>query len=148
MFGDLTQLSETQSSDLLAQEEIVESLGELERNVSEEIIKSRSATRLRIKSLVIAQPGNSSDRRKIKLQGMMGDISEGGSQILFPAPLHVGDIYWLTFDKDKLQIPSMFARCVRCNYLRDDAFEAGMKFFTPVDLSHVGSTLKEEDLFD
>ncbi len=117
------------------QEEVLESLADLERNTSEAIIKSRGNTRLRIKTKVIAQPGNSGDRRKIKMQGITGDISASGCQILFPVPTRVGDIYWLTFDKTELKLDSMFARCLRCRLIREDAYEAGFKFFEPVDLS-------------
>lgn len=117
------------------QEEVLESLADLERNTSEAIIKSRGNTRLRLKTKVIAQPGNSGDRRKSKMQGITGDISASGCQILFPIPTRVGDIYWLTFDKTELKLDNMFARCLRCRLIREDAYEAGFKFFEPVDLS-------------
>ena len=135
MLDDVLQHAMPLSSDALQQEELLDSLADLERNTSEEIIKSRGNTRLRVKSKVIAQPGNSGDRRKIKMQGITGDISASGCQILFPIPLRVGDIYWLTYDKTELKLDSMFARCLRCRMIREDAYEAGFKFFEPVDLS-------------
>ena len=129
------------------EEEVLESLADLERNTSEAIVKSRGNTRLRVKSKVIAQPGNSGDRRKIKMQGITGDISVGGCQILFPIPPRVGDIYWLTFDKTELKFDSMFARCLRCRLIREDAYEAGFKFFELVDLSGAVPASKTEALF-
>ncbi len=114
---------------------MLESLSDLERNTSDSVKRARTSTRLRIKSKVIAQSGNSGDRLKFKIQGVTGDVSAGGCQILFPIPLRVGDIYWLTFDKVRLNVDSVFARCLRCRLIREDAYEAGFKFFEPIDLS-------------
>lgn len=148
MIDDILQHDGSPPSDGCQQEEVLESLADLERNTSEAIIKSRGNTRLRVKSKVIAQPGNSGDRRKIKMQGITGDISSGGCQILFPVPLRVGDIYWLTFDKTELNLDSLFARCLRCRLIREDAYEAGFKFFDLLDLSGAIPACKTEALFD
>jgi len=120
----------------IKQDDALEALADLERNKSSEIKEARTSSRIRIKSKVIVQPGNSGERNKIKIQGVTGDISAGGCQILFPVPLQVGDIYWLTFDRNDLQIDSMFVRCLRVRLIREDAFEAGFKFFSTIDLSH------------
>jgi len=148
MLDDLLQHDPNQQTDAFQQEEALASLADLERNTSEAIIKSRGNARLRVKSKVIAQPGNSGDRRKIKMQGITGDISSGGCQILFPVPLRVGDIYWLSFDKAELNQDSIFARCLRCRLIREDAYEAGFKFFELLDLSEAISTRKTAALFD
>jgi hypothetical protein len=148
MLDDIFSQDIAPQSNTYQQEDALDSLAELERNTPAEIIKSRGTARLQIKSKVIAQPGNSGDRRKIRIQGITGDISSGGCQILFPVPLRVGDIYWLTYDKDELQINSMFARCLRCRLIREDAYEAGFKFFEPVDLSCAVPVSKTEALFD
>ena len=124
-------------SDGLAADGALDALADLERNTADDVKQMRAHMRIRVKSEVVAQPGNSSDRRKIKVRGVMGDISAGGCQILFPVPLQVGDIYWLTFDRNKLELNHMFARCVRCRMVREDAFEAGFSFFSAVDISQV-----------
>jgi hypothetical protein len=133
---------------LALEEDALASLADLEGNTSEAIKRARSSTRLRIKSKVIAQPGNSGDRFKWKVQGITGDVSSGGCQILFSIPLRVGDIYWLRFDKQTLNIDSVFARCLRCRLVREDAYEAGFKFFHQVDLSQVRQQGASGDLFD
>ena len=148
MPNDLLQHDSLPTSASDEPEELLEALVDLERNTSDAIIKSRSTARLRMKSKVIAQPGNSGDRAKLKMQGILGDISAGGCQILFPVPARVGDIYWLKYDKSEINVNEMFARCLRCRMIREDAYEAGFKFFEPVDLSCVITSRKADSLFD
>ncbi len=134
-------------TDTLLEDDVLESLADFERNTADSVKRARSSTRLRVKSKVIAQSGNSGDRLKFKIQGVTGDVSAGGCQILFPIPLRVGDIYWLTFDKTELDIDSVFARCLRCRLIREDAYEAGFKFFEPIDLSNAVEGGNSEALF-
>ncbi|MBN2296745.1 MAG: PilZ domain-containing protein [Pirellulales bacterium] len=140
-------LDQDSKIDTLVDDDVLDSLADLEGNKSETIKSARASVRIRVKSKVIAQPGNSSNRLKLKIQGVTGDISAGGCQILFPLPLRVGDIYWLTFDKTELKIDAVFARCLRCRLVREDAYEAGFKFFEQVDLSDAIETDKNDDLF-
>ena len=109
-------------------------LQELERNTPDEIRRQRVHFRLAIKTQLTLQPGNASDLLKFKMQGTTGDLSEGGCRALFPMPVHVGDIYRLQFDKEQLNLPLTFARCVRCYLLREDAYETSFSFFTPLSL--------------
>jgi hypothetical protein len=119
----------------LSATEALESLSEFERNKPEIIKRARSTSRIRIRSKVIAQPGNSGDRLKSEVQGITGVVSAGGCQILFPITIGVGDFYWLTFDKNDLDIDTVLGRCLRCRLIRENAYEAGFKFFNPIDLS-------------
>ena len=132
---------------VLSEDDAMESLAELERNQPDAVKRTRSSTRISIKSKVIAQPGNSGDRLKFKIQGVTGDISARGCQVLFPIPLRVGDIYWLTFDKTELDLDSVLARCLRCRMIREDAYEAGFKFFEPVDVADAVGGGNTEALF-
>jgi len=127
-------------SNTLLDDGALDSLADLERNKSDEVKRARSNTRIRIKAKVIVQPGNVSERSKFKAQGVTGDISSGGCQILFPIPLHVGDIFWLSFDKSKLAIAPLFGHCLRCSLIREDAYEAAFRFFEPIDISAATET--------
>jgi hypothetical protein len=109
-------------------------LRELENNTPEEIRRQRHDFRIAVKAAVIAQPGNVSDRMKLKMKGVSGDVSQGGFGALFPIPPRVGDIYLMTFDRKTIELPILYARCVRCQLLREDAFEGGFKFFKPIAL--------------
>ncbi len=109
-------------------------LQELERNTTDEIRLQRQHFRLEVKARVVIQPGNASDLLKFKMQGTTGDLSAGGCRALFPMPVHVGDIYRMEFDKETIGLPLTFARCVRCLLLREDAYEAGFAFFTPISV--------------
>ena len=109
-------------------------LRDLERNTPAEIRRQRAHFRLAIKAGVILQPGNAHDLLKLKIQGVTGDVSEGGFSGLFPIPICVGNVYRLQFDRKELDLPLTFARCVRCRLVREDAFEAGFAFFSPIAL--------------
>jgi hypothetical protein len=118
-------------------------LRELESNTSEEIRRQRHHFRIAIKAKVIVQPGNTSDMESFRIQGVTGDISEGGFQGLFPTPLVVGDIYRFEFDRNELDVPMLFARCVRCRLIREDAFECGLQFFATIPLPNNLAALEE-----
>ncbi len=113
---------------------VVQLLHELEQNRSEDIRKQRAHARVQITTGVTLRPANTSDREKLTLTGTTADISETGCQAAFAAPCAVGDVYLLEFDHDVLDLPRIFARCLRCRLIRDDAFEAAFCFFTPVTL--------------
>ncbi|RMF72110.1 MAG: PilZ domain-containing protein [Planctomycetota bacterium] len=119
---------------VLNNESAFDMLQELERNTPDEIRRQRTSFRISIKAKVTLLPGNASELLKFRVQGVTGDLSEGGCRALFPMPVVVGDIYRLEFDRETIDLPLTFARCVRCLLLREDAFEAGFMFFTPVSL--------------
>ena len=141
-------MSNNAQSDALLEDDVLETLADFERNTPDAVKRARVATRLRVKAKVIAQPGNSGDRLKFKIQGVTGDVSSGGCQALFPIPLRVGDVYWLNFDRDQLDVDSVFARCLRCRLIREDAYEAGFKFFEPIDVANAVENGRSEALFD
>ncbi len=129
MLDDLNHtLGASQQDDALAV------LEELEANTPEEIRLQRAHFRLSIKAAVILQCGNSSQLKSFKVKGVTGDVSQGGCSVLLPIPIQVGDIYRIQFDRKMLDLPLTFARCIRCRLVREDAFEAGLAFFTPIEL--------------
>lgn len=109
-------------------------LQELGRNTTDEIRRQRAHFRITVKTGVVLTPGNASEKLSMKVKGVTGDVSEGGCSGLFPVPPRVGDIYRLQFDREKLDLPLTFARCVRCRLVREDAFEAGFAFFKSICL--------------
>ena len=107
-------------------------LVDIERRSADEIHRMRAHERLALKARVALAPGNASDP-SAPMNGVTADVSRGGCRAIFPGPVRVGDVYRLRFDREKLALPLVFARCLRCRMLREDAFEAGFSFFTPVD---------------
>ena len=134
------------SNEILGNDEAFDLLQDLGRNTPEEIRRQRAHFRLAVKTAVILQPGNASDQLRFKLKGTTGDISEGGTSILFPLPIQVGDIFRLQFDREQLDLPLTFARCVRCRLVREDAFEAGFCFFSPIALPNAAEKTGESSL--
>ena len=90
-------------SDSNAEENNFELLQDLEKQTSDEIRKQRSHERVSIKAKVILQSGNSSELLSYKLQGVTGDVSEGGCRAMFPIPIKVGDVYRLRFQRKRVQ---------------------------------------------
>ena len=109
-------------------------LEELQASRSDEIRKLRADECVTIKSRVIVQPGNTGDLHRLKIQGVTGELSRIGCLVLMPTPLQVGDVYRLTFDRSMLDLPMLFARCLWCRLVREEAFEVGLAFFSPIEL--------------
>ena len=131
----------------LTAKEALEAMAEIEQNTPQQIKKMRSHARIAVRAKVLAQPANSSQRNGFQTSGVLGDISRGGCLILFSDPLMVGDIYRLSYERRVLDLDPMFARCLRCRLVREDAFEAGFSFFNPLDLSSLEKP-DENELFD
>lgn len=111
-------------------------LQELEQQTPEAIRRQRSSERQSIKIGVQIRPGNASDRvAGADVEGVTGDVSTGGCRLMTSRPLRVGDVYQLRFDKQELDLPIIYARCLRCRLVREDAFESGFVFFEKVELS-------------
>jgi len=110
-------------------------IAELERQSLSEIKKLRTYERRETKIGVDLWPGNSSAHDDLHLSGKTNDISEGGCSAVFSAAVLPGDIYRLAFDSKSIELPIVFARAMRCRMLREDAFEVGFRFFSPVKLS-------------
>jgi len=130
MFGDF----DTNNDVTIGSDDAFNLLQDLEKNTPDEIRRQRTHFRLAIKASVTLQSGNASELLSLKVKGVTGDVSEGGTSILFPIAPRVGDIYRLSFDKSSLDLPLTFARCVRCRLVREDAYEAGFAFFAPITL--------------
>ncbi len=125
---------ESASGGSLDHDQAFDLLQELGRNTTAEIQRQRAHFRRVIKTAVVLQSGNATDLLKFKLKGVTGDVSEGGCSALFPLPPRVGDVYRMEFDRQTVDLPLTFARCVRCRLVREDAFEAGFAFFKPIVL--------------
>jgi c-di-GMP-binding flagellar brake protein YcgR len=128
----------------LTAKEALETMAEIERNTPQQMKTLRSNTRITMRAKVTAQPANSSQRNSFQTHGVLGDISSGGCLILFSDPLAVGDVYRLSCDRSVLDIEPLFARCLRCRLVRENAFEAGFSFFQPIDLSKLEKGDSEE----
>lgn len=123
----------------------VELLVELERNVPEAIKAQRSSTRVTVKARVEAFPASIRDRDETGIVGVTGDLSTGGCQIIFSRPVCPGDVVYLVFDREALDLAPVMARCMRSRLINDSAFETGFAFFSSLDIS---ALLPEETLED
>lgn len=112
---------------------------ELERQSIDQIKKLRSHERYEAKIALTLHPGNASQAGAFSLEGYTKDISKGGCAAVFEGPVPVGDIFRVELDKNMVEVPVVFARCLRCRLVRDDAFEANFSFFSEIVLSELAS---------
>lgn len=127
--------------------ESLEALLELQRRDASQGPQNR-AERFGVECKLTIEAGNSSQRAGNRCEAVCNDLSVSGCRLITTVPLQVGDIYRLSFEKT-LNLPSAFARCVRCRLLREDAFETGLQFFNEISLPQSGQpTAGDTDLAD
>lgn len=122
-------------------------LNELERQNFDEIRRLRAHERVELRIGVQLRGASSSQIDEIRIEGETKDVSTGGCMAIFTTPVGVGDVYRVTFDSSKLNVPMVFGRCLRCCLLREDAFEAAFSFFSPITLASAPQQAKR-DLLD
>lgn len=110
-----------------------EMIAEIEQNTSDAVKRERAHARFSVRARVTAEPGSMSHRNGQAIDGVTGDVSAGGALILTSRPLFVNDVYLLCFDQAALPIPPVHALCLRVRMIRPDAFEVGLKFFSPIE---------------
>ncbi|MEO1584185.1 MAG: PilZ domain-containing protein [Planctomycetota bacterium] len=116
-------------------------LRELEQQTPEAIRRQRSAERQAVRINVTIRPGNSSERGPdADIAGVTGDVSSNGAGLMTSRPIRVGDVYQLVFEKGELDLPIVYARCMRCRVVREDAFESGFSFFDKITLTPTDAT--------
>lgn len=91
---------------------------------------NRKNGRIPIAAQIQVQPANSSQRSDWKIEGTCRDISEKGIGTLLDRPPIVGDFYWVEIESDLLKFQHGICRCIRCQFLREDKFEAGFEFLS------------------
>ena len=112
-------------------------VSDLERQSADNIRKLRAHERIELRLGVVVRPGNSSEVARFAARGKSVDISEGGMCVLLPTPLTPGDIYRVEFEDDDVDLPLVFARCLRSRFVREGTFEAGVSFFNKVPLNGI-----------
>ena len=127
----------TKSQSFDDKKDAAELIDELAQSTSDALKSMRTSTRMNVRVKVFVEPASLSHRSGVQLQGITGDISIGGTQILLARPLSIGDVYQLSFDRGEFDLSPIFAICLRGRQVRPDAYEAGMRFLEQVELPHV-----------
>lgn len=112
----------------------LELLEELELNTRDSIENTRERDSLQLKIPTSLEPGNASDRGTLKIGGTSKEVSSTTLLARFDAPVGVGDIYRVEFDRSELDVPATFALCEQCS-ISGAEFEATLTFFAPIELS-------------
>lgn len=118
--------------------ETLEAVNSIQSSNAEAVAKRRQHRRYEIRTKVIVHPSDTIDRGEVRWLGECHDISKGGCRILTTKPLQLGSLYWIQFEPTDVQLDPVFARCVRGHLLRENAFEFGMCFLTPIELPESG----------
>ncbi len=109
-------------------------IDELAKSSSDAVKKLRGHKRQSLRVKVYVEPASMSARTGVRFQGVTGDISSGGTQILVARPLAIGDVYQLSFEREEFDMPPVYALCLRGRTVRPDAYEAGLRFLEQVTL--------------
>lgn len=112
----------------------VAAMTSIQSSTAAAIAAQRKHRRFDIRLKVVVLPANTVDRAELKWLGECHDISSGGCRVLAQRPLELGSVYWIQFEPTKFTIDPVFARCVRGHLLRENAFEFGMSFLTPIEI--------------
>lgn len=123
-------------------------LAELEQQSLQEIRKVRRHERLEAKLDLIVSVGNGSDRTTPSIDGYTRDLSAGGCRAILEHAPTVGDVYRVQVKDPKGTYPVMFARCLRCALVRENAFDCGFMFFSSLELGDSASPSMGTDLLD
>ncbi len=121
-----------------------EMLQDLEKQSLDQIQKLRKHQRFELRVPVHLLPGNSSSTEELII-GTSVDFSSGGCMAHFPRPIGVGDVFRLSVEDKRLDVPMVFARCMRARLVREDVFEAGFSFFSSINIE-VNNSSNEDDL--
>lgn len=95
--------------------------------------KRQAKNRLPVNVLLKLRLASTSQRSIHELHGRTKDFSTTGCGLILDNPPYVGDIY--RFDAIKGNDPlfsGLLARCIRCNLIDEDVFEAGFQFLAPL----------------
>lgn len=128
MFGDGLETSKRGGVDA------VEALLSLDKASDSVFQTQRAHARVESNAKVTIKAANASQREDISFSAICNDISAGGCRILSNRALMVGDLFYLVFDRTLLDVPPVFARCLRCRFLREETFEMGFAFLSPIEL--------------
>ena len=120
--------------DLFQPNDVLGALKELENNTPEEIRRQRTSERVDLNVPITVRPGNVSQRDEFAVEGTTVDVSAGGCMLLANRPILPGDVFWLEFDAEQVDLGPLHARCLRCRFVEENAFEVGFRFFDRVDL--------------
>lgn len=94
----------------------------------------RQVSRSTDNSAVTIQAASTSLRGTSSLEGRLRDAGCGGVGALTNQPLAVGDVYLLSFENSPFESDQVFARCMHCRLIQEDAFESGFAFFAAATL--------------
>ncbi|MCA9127907.1 MAG: PilZ domain-containing protein [Planctomycetales bacterium] len=120
-----------------AQGDLWDSLSQLRANTPDALLKLRTERRIGISVPVVIKPGDASRRHTEAIEGITGDMSVHGCQVIVERPIWVGDLFWLEFDNRQLNVEPQIAVALRCVVIGDMKFETGFKFMQSVDLSRI-----------
>ncbi len=121
-----------------------ELLDELQNQTLDNLCVLRKHQRVEIRVPLVLAPGNSSSREPA-IEGHTIDVSSGGCLGIFTRPVLVGDIYRVQIEDPRLDVPAVYARCLRCRLTREDAFEAAFTFFSQLSFG-AAPAVQDNDL--
>lgn len=103
-------------------------LDDIELSCRSELANARSLATSTRRVSVVVSPGNVVDRAGHGLAAETVELTSGAATCRAGAPVAVGSVFHLAFDRSALDLAPTLAVCDRCTMLGDDAFEARFRF--------------------
>ena len=110
-------------------------LDELEVRCQTNVAAVRESASQHKRMRVDVRTGNACDRDGVLTELHTSQLNSSAVVGIASAPLMVGSVFHLTFERSALDVPSTLAVCDRCVMLSDDSFELRLRFATPIKLA-------------
>jgi c-di-GMP-binding flagellar brake protein YcgR len=114
--------------------EQLEFLTKLEEQIHQELKDLREFERMEICAGVALSPADSSRAMEPVIAGRTLNLSRGGCMVEVTTAPSVGDHYRVAIVGFRADPLFSFARCVRVVLKKDETFEAGFRFFSPIEI--------------
>ena len=121
-----------------------ELLSALETQTPETVRQLRDSTRMPFRSYARIEASDPLDGTAYD-DVAVGDISKTGCRVLLRVPLHLGAVYTIAIEGDPFELGTIYAQCVRGRFVREHAFEMGMRFFSPIELDEAKPPTADDD---
>jgi len=118
----------TDDAQNLGDGQIEELLDDIEMRCKTDValVREHATHHLHVRTTI--RPGNASARRSWAVNGETTEIRSQGATCLTDAPVGVGDVFQVAFDRSAFDVEPLLAICDRCTMLGEDRFEARFRF--------------------
>ena len=117
---------------ILVDSQVEALLDDLEMRCRTDVASVRDQTAVHRRTATTIRPGNASQRRGMAVTGETTEWRRQGVTCHTDAPIAVGDVFQLVFDREAVDLDALLAVCDRCTMLGEDRFESRFHFASEI----------------